>query len=80
MVPGFPQFGVLRGGICAECSVRPGIRQSSRVVTFAGEEMVKCVPAMMVDGLEAQLAVLRIIGASAEEIKDIERKIQLGEQ
>lgn len=79
-VPGFPQLGVLSGGICDECSARPLLRQTSRVVTFEGDEMIKCVPAMMIDGLKAQLAVLKILGARAEEIASIERKIQLGEQ
>ena len=80
VVPGFPQLGVLSGGICADCNARPLLRQSSRAVSFVNGEMTECVPAMMVDSLEAQLAVLRKIGASPEEIEDIERKIQLGEQ
>jgi hypothetical protein len=80
MVPGFPQLGVLCGGICAECSARPLLRQTSRVVTFTEGEMIECVPAMMIGGLKAQLAVLKILGAGAKEIEDIERKIQLGEQ
>jgi len=79
-VPGFPQLGVLCEGICADCNVRPLLRQGSRVVSFAAGEMITCVPAMMVDGLEAQLVVLRIVGANAEEIEGIKRKIQDGEQ
>lgn len=80
MVPGFPQLGVLCEGICAGCNARPLLRQSSRVVSFAEGQMITCVPAMMVDSLEAQLVVLKILRASTKEIEDIERKIQAGEQ
>ncbi len=80
IVPGFPQLGVLTEGICADCNVRPLLRQCDRAVSFADGEMIGCVPAMMVDGLVAQLAVLKIIGASSEEIKSIEKKIQTGER
>lgn len=80
MVPGFPQLGVLCWGICLDCSVGPYLRQGSRTVRIEEGEMAECVPALMVEGLVPQLAVLRILRASAEEIASIERKIQLGEQ
>lgn len=80
VVPDFPQLGVLCEGICAGCNIRPLLRQDIRVVSFEGEKMVACVPAMMGGGLEVQLAILKLIGASAEEIASAESKIQAEEQ